>query len=72
MNTDTIESCSPTEAQQSSGLHLPTTCPGSISGLDKTDHLIGTSAHAPQRSMVMNPGMDTVGPGPHGLLRRGV
>ncbi|GFW98115.1 hypothetical protein TNCV_2491711 [Trichonephila clavipes] len=29
----------------------------------QTDHLLGTSAHAPQRLM------GTVGPGPHGLLR---
>ncbi|GFU32951.1 hypothetical protein TNCV_4155411 [Trichonephila clavipes] len=33
----------------------------------QTDHLIGTSAHAPQRQMVMYPGMGTIGPGPHGL-----
>ncbi|GFX83336.1 hypothetical protein TNCV_908541 [Trichonephila clavipes] len=35
----------------------------------QTDHLIGTSAHAPQRPMVTYTGRDTVGPGPHGLLR---
>ncbi|GFY01777.1 protein ABHD11 [Trichonephila clavipes] len=35
----------------------------------QTDHLFGTSAHAPQRLMVMYTGMGTVGPGPHGLLR---
>ncbi|GFW34478.1 hypothetical protein TNCV_500961 [Trichonephila clavipes] len=34
----------------------------------QTDHLIGTSAHAPQHPMVMYIGMGTVGPGPHGLL----
>ncbi|GFV61194.1 hypothetical protein TNCV_499861 [Trichonephila clavipes] len=34
------------------------------------DHLIGTSAHAPQRSMVTYTEMGTVGLGPHGLLRR--
>ncbi|GFU79995.1 transposable element Tcb2 transposase [Trichonephila clavipes] len=32
------------------------------------DHLIGTSAHAPQRQMVSYTGMGTVGPDPHGLL----
>ncbi|GFW08064.1 transposable element Tcb2 transposase [Trichonephila clavipes] len=37
-----------------------------------TDNLIGTSAHAPQRPMVMYTEMGTVGPGPHGLLRHGV
>ncbi|GFU17158.1 hypothetical protein TNCV_1854011 [Trichonephila clavipes] len=35
----------------------------------QTNHLIGTSAHAPQHSMVTCTGIDTVGPGPHGLLR---
>ncbi|GFV18725.1 transposable element Tcb2 transposase [Trichonephila clavipes] len=35
-----------------------------------TDHLYGTSAHAPQRPMVTYTGMVTVGSGPHGLLRR--
>ncbi|GFT67512.1 hypothetical protein TNCV_2361151 [Trichonephila clavipes] len=33
-----------------------------------TDHLIGTSAHGPQRPMVTHTGMGTVGPSPHGLL----
>ncbi|GFV67022.1 hypothetical protein TNCV_357081 [Trichonephila clavipes] len=28
----------------------------------QTDHLIGTTAHAPQRPMVTHTGMDTVGP----------
>ncbi|GFX52044.1 hypothetical protein TNCV_4653731 [Trichonephila clavipes] len=35
-----------------------------------TDHLIGTSAHAPQSPMVSYIGIGTVGPGPHALLRR--
>ncbi|GFX61018.1 hypothetical protein TNCV_2366961 [Trichonephila clavipes] len=35
----------------------------------QTDHLIGTSAHTPQRPMVTYTGMGTVGPGQHGLLR---
>ncbi|GFV03626.1 hypothetical protein TNCV_3548861 [Trichonephila clavipes] len=35
----------------------------------QTDHLIGTSAYAPQSPMVAYTGMDTVVPGPHGLLR---
>ncbi|GFX47519.1 hypothetical protein TNCV_3015381 [Trichonephila clavipes] len=35
----------------------------------KTDHLIGTSVHEPQRLMVTYTGMGTVGPGSHGLLR---
>ncbi|GFW42222.1 hypothetical protein TNCV_1206781 [Trichonephila clavipes] len=34
----------------------------------QTNHLIGTSTHAPQRPMVMYTGMSTVGPGPYGLL----
>ncbi|GFW27828.1 hypothetical protein TNCV_767081 [Trichonephila clavipes] len=41
-------------------LELFTTC---------TNHVIRTSANAPQRSMVTYTGMGTVGPGPHGLLR---
>ncbi|GFX64376.1 hypothetical protein TNCV_1413591 [Trichonephila clavipes] len=36
---------------------------------DLTDHLIETSAHAPQRPMVMYTGMGTVAPSPHELLR---
>ncbi|GFV89656.1 cGMP-dependent protein kinase 1 [Trichonephila clavipes] len=35
----------------------------------KTDHLIETSAHAPQSPMVTYTGMGTVGPAPHWLLR---
>ncbi|GFX75330.1 hypothetical protein TNCV_3043521 [Trichonephila clavipes] len=35
----------------------------------QTDHLIGMSAHAPQRQMVTYTEMGTVGLGPHGLLR---
>ncbi|GFU54569.1 hypothetical protein TNCV_3025171 [Trichonephila clavipes] len=35
----------------------------------KTDHLNGTSAHAPQHPMVTYTGNCTVGPGPYGLLR---
>ncbi|GFX70065.1 hypothetical protein TNCV_4615031 [Trichonephila clavipes] len=38
-------------------------------GSFQTDHQIGTSAHAPQRPTVTNTRMDTVGFGPHGLLR---
>ncbi|GFU89661.1 DBH-like monooxygenase protein 1 [Trichonephila clavipes] len=34
-----------------------------------TDHLIGISAHTPQRPMVTYTEMGTVGFGPHGLLR---
>ncbi|GFW51787.1 hypothetical protein TNCV_1187191 [Trichonephila clavipes] len=37
--------------------------------VDQTDHLIGTSARAPQRPIVIYTGMGTVGPGPHRLLR---
>ncbi|GFW92640.1 hypothetical protein TNCV_519571 [Trichonephila clavipes] len=33
------------------------------------DHLIGTSAHTPQRPMVTYTGMGTVDPDPQGLLR---
>ncbi|GFX30529.1 hypothetical protein TNCV_3461801 [Trichonephila clavipes] len=36
------------------------------------DHLIGTSAHAPQRLMVTYTGMGPVGPVPNGLLRHRV
>ncbi|GFS77923.1 uncharacterized protein TNCV_2028051 [Trichonephila clavipes] len=35
----------------------------------QTDHQIETSAHASQRTMVTYTGMNTVDPGPHGLLR---
>ncbi|GFW67572.1 hypothetical protein TNCV_3392431 [Trichonephila clavipes] len=35
----------------------------------QTDHLIETSAHAPQRPMTTYAGMGTVGAGSHGLLR---
>ncbi|GFW43314.1 hypothetical protein TNCV_2923621 [Trichonephila clavipes] len=35
----------------------------------RTDNLIGTSAHASQRPMVMYTEIGTVGLGPHGLLR---
>ncbi|GFY06053.1 hypothetical protein TNCV_3863571 [Trichonephila clavipes] len=35
----------------------------------QTDHLIETSAHAPQRSMIKYTGMDTLRPGPHWLYR---
>ncbi|GFS85842.1 hypothetical protein TNCV_2973771 [Trichonephila clavipes] len=35
----------------------------------QTDHLIGTSARAPQHPMVTYTEMGTVGPDPHGLLR---
>ncbi|GFW98169.1 hypothetical protein TNCV_2492221 [Trichonephila clavipes] len=35
----------------------------------QSDHLMGTSAHAPQRPMATYTEMGTVGPGPHGLLR---
>ncbi|GFS84479.1 putative DD41D transposase [Trichonephila clavipes] len=38
----------------------------------RTDHLIGTSAHASQRPMATYTGMGTVGPGPSGLLRYSV
>ncbi|GFX10355.1 hypothetical protein TNCV_1867501 [Trichonephila clavipes] len=41
---------------------------GSINGLRKTDHQIGTSVHAPHRPMVTCIMMGTVVPGPHGLL----
>ncbi|GFX41215.1 hypothetical protein TNCV_2219131 [Trichonephila clavipes] len=36
----------------------------------QTDHLIGTSVHAPQRPMVTYTGMGTVAPVPHGLLHQ--
>ncbi|GFW59359.1 exportin-7 [Trichonephila clavipes] len=36
--------------------------------LQQIDHLIGTSAHAPQYPMVRHTGMGTVDPGAHGLL----
>ncbi|GFU75731.1 hypothetical protein TNCV_1651911 [Trichonephila clavipes] len=36
--------------------------------LAKTDHVIGTSAHAPQRSMVTYTEMGTVDLDPHGFL----
>ncbi|GFU13674.1 hypothetical protein TNCV_939151 [Trichonephila clavipes] len=45
----------------------PQVC-GSIPGLDKTDHQIGTSVHAPQRPMVTYIRMGTIVPVPHGLL----
>ncbi|GFS50019.1 integrase catalytic domain-containing protein [Trichonephila clavipes] len=38
----------------------------------RTDHQIGTSAHAPQRPMVPYTGMGNVGPDPHGLLHHRV
>ncbi|GFX64692.1 hypothetical protein TNCV_4681681 [Trichonephila clavipes] len=40
-----------------------------LGGLLQTDHLIGTSAHVPQRPKVTYTGMGTLGPDPHGLLR---
>ncbi|GFU44799.1 hypothetical protein TNCV_3150921 [Trichonephila clavipes] len=36
---------------------------------ERTDRLIGTSAHSPQRPVVTYTGMGTESPGPHGLLR---
>ncbi|GFV02208.1 uncharacterized protein TNCV_485291 [Trichonephila clavipes] len=36
---------------------------------NQTDHLIETSAHASQHTMVMYTGMGTVGSGSHGLLQ---
>ncbi|GFS97320.1 hypothetical protein TNCV_1824811 [Trichonephila clavipes] len=47
--------------------------PGQGEGVSlQTDHLIGTSAHAPQGTMVTYTGMGLLGPGPHGLLRHWV
>ncbi|GFU31788.1 hypothetical protein TNCV_1176541 [Trichonephila clavipes] len=55
------------------GLGLPTVSlfhtTGYISGLLKTNHRIGTSAHTPQRPMVTYTETGTVGLGLHGLLR---
>ncbi|GFS78094.1 hypothetical protein TNCV_4548811 [Trichonephila clavipes] len=36
---------------------------------DETDHLIGTSAQAPQCPMITHTEISTVGLDPHGLLR---
>ncbi|GFX42784.1 hypothetical protein TNCV_2930771 [Trichonephila clavipes] len=38
----------------------------------QSDHLIGTSAHAPQRPIVTYTGMGSVDPDPRGLLHHGV
>ncbi|GFX49727.1 hypothetical protein TNCV_3072801 [Trichonephila clavipes] len=44
-------------------------CSGKRHSISDRDYLIGTSAHALQRPMVMFPERGTVGLGPHGLLR---
>ncbi|GFW12882.1 hypothetical protein TNCV_3328151 [Trichonephila clavipes] len=61
-------------------LDLQTTVPGKCPSSPEddqekqrqTDHLIGSSAHAPQHPMVTYTRKVKVGPSPHGLLRHRV
>ncbi|GFS76394.1 hypothetical protein TNCV_1620351 [Trichonephila clavipes] len=61
---------SPTFHTTSTGEHIATTDLTCLNSFTlRTDHLMKTSAHAPQHPMVSYTEMGTVGFGPHGLLR---